>query len=136
MNCPRGVGTSPSRDRAQIGTELVHAPTKAIMAPAAEPPLWEVDANLRPEGKDGLPQLSNLRVRYYKRWAENWEFCGAFLKTDQSLGLHLGAENMRNRAVRGSQPLDLCNLQARARVTDNTSCRPAGTSNKLSWRRC
>ena len=50
---PEGVAPLTEQDCAQIGTELVHALTKAIMAPAAEPPLWEVDANLRPEGKDG-----------------------------------------------------------------------------------
>lgn len=58
-----------------IGSELVQALTKAIMAPAPEPALWEVDANLRPEGKDGaLVRTVESYVSYYKRWAENWEF--------------------------------------------------------------
>lgn len=60
---------------ATIGTELVQALSKAIMAPAPEPALWEVDANLRPEGKDGaLVRTVDSYVTYYKRWAENWEF--------------------------------------------------------------
>jgi len=72
---PEGVEPLTEQDCAQIGTELVHALTKAIMAPASEPPLWEVDANLRPEGKDGpLVRTVESYVRYYKRWAENWEF--------------------------------------------------------------
>ncbi|WP_272878575.1 bifunctional [glutamine synthetase] adenylyltransferase/[glutamine synthetase]-adenylyl-L-tyrosine phosphorylase [Rothia nasimurium] len=59
----------------QIGTELVMALSKAIMAPAPEPALWEVDANLRPEGKDGaLVRTVESYTTYYKRWAENWEF--------------------------------------------------------------
>ncbi len=45
-----GVGT----DRAVlIATRLAVAATHAITDLAAEPALWEVDANLRPEGKDG-----------------------------------------------------------------------------------
>nr|WP_083091744.1 bifunctional [glutamine synthetase] adenylyltransferase/[glutamine synthetase]-adenylyl-L-tyrosine phosphorylase [Rothia nasimurium] len=59
----------------QVGTELVMALSKAIMAPAPEPALWEVDANLRPEGKDGaLVRTVDSYTSYYKRWAENWEF--------------------------------------------------------------
>ena len=37
---PEGVAPLTEQDCAQIGTELVYALTKAIMAPAAEPPLW------------------------------------------------------------------------------------------------
>lgn len=58
-----------------LATELVQAVSRAIMAPAAEPPLWELDANLRPEGKDGaLVRTIDSYVSYYRRWAENWEF--------------------------------------------------------------
>ena len=72
---PEGAEPLTEQECAQIGTELVHALTKAIMAPAPEPPLWEVDANLRPEGKDGpLVRTVEPYVSYYKRWAENWEF--------------------------------------------------------------
>lgn len=40
-----------------------------------EPPLWEVDANLRPEGKDGalVRNVASHRA-YYDRWAQTWEF--------------------------------------------------------------
>ena len=71
------------------------------MAPAAEPPLWEVDANLRPEGKDGpLVRTVESYMRYYKRWAENWEF-QALLKPDRSLVPHIWGEKIcaRNRTV-------------------------------------
>ncbi len=37
--------------------------------------LWEVDASLRPEGKNG-PLVRTLagHLSYYERWAKNWEF--------------------------------------------------------------
>ena len=42
---------------------------------AIEPPLWEVDANLRPEGKDGaLVRTLESHLAYYDRWAKSWEF--------------------------------------------------------------
>ena len=120
-----GVGPLTEQDCAQIGTELVHALTKAIMAPAAEPPLWEVDANLRPEGKDGpLVRTVESYVRYYKRWAENWEF-QALLKARPIAGsAHLGEKYARaiepfvwESAARDSF---VESVQAmRARVTDN-----------------
>lgn len=108
-----------------IGTELVHALTRAIMGPAPEPALWEVDANLRPEGKDGpLVRTVESYVQYYKRWAENWEF-QALLKARPIAGsAHLGARYARaidpfvwESAGRESF---VESVQAmRARVTDN-----------------
>ena len=36
---------------------------------------WEVDANLRPEGKDGaLVRTLASHAAYYQRWASTWEF--------------------------------------------------------------
>ncbi|GAA3053638.1 MULTISPECIES: bifunctional [glutamine synthetase] adenylyltransferase/[glutamine synthetase]-adenylyl-L-tyrosine phosphorylase [Actinomycetes] len=49
--------------------------SKVINSSAPEPGLWEVDANLRPEGKDGpLTRTLESHVEYYKRWAHGWEF--------------------------------------------------------------
>jgi glutamate-ammonia-ligase adenylyltransferase len=40
-----------------------------------EPALWQVDANLRPEGKSGaLVRSLDSHKTYYERWAESWEF--------------------------------------------------------------
>ena len=122
---PEGVDPLTEQQCAQIGTELVHALTKAIMAPAPEPPLWEVDANLRPEGKDGpLVRTVESYVSYYKRWAENWEF-QALLKARPVAGsAHLGRRfahaidpfvwdsAARESFVESAQAM-------RARVTDN-----------------
>ncbi len=58
-----------------IAVELASGASRAITAPAAEPALWEVDANLRPEGKDGsLSRSLDSHIEYYKRWAHGWEF--------------------------------------------------------------
>ncbi|MFJ4849686.1 MULTISPECIES: bifunctional [glutamine synthetase] adenylyltransferase/[glutamine synthetase]-adenylyl-L-tyrosine phosphorylase [unclassified Streptomyces] len=41
----------------------------------AEGTIWQVDANLRPEGRRGpLVRTLSSHVAYYKRWAKTWEF--------------------------------------------------------------
>ncbi len=79
-------------DRAvEIGTRLAIGTMRGIGELAIEPALWEVDANLRPEGKDGaLVRTLESHVHYYERWAQSWEF-QALLKArpiagDRSLG--------------------------------------------------
>jgi [glutamine synthetase] adenylyltransferase / [glutamine synthetase]-adenylyl-L-tyrosine phosphorylase len=58
-----------------IATRLAMDTMKGIGELALEPPLWEVDANLRPEGKDGaLVRTLESHVAYYERWAKSWEF--------------------------------------------------------------
>ncbi|WP_084130593.1 bifunctional [glutamine synthetase] adenylyltransferase/[glutamine synthetase]-adenylyl-L-tyrosine phosphorylase [Demequina sp. NBRC 110055] len=59
----------------KAATRLAAAASRACDKPGAEPPLWQVDANLRPEGKDGalVRNLASHRA-YYERWAESWEF--------------------------------------------------------------
>ncbi|HEV7741990.1 MAG TPA: bifunctional [glutamine synthetase] adenylyltransferase/[glutamine synthetase]-adenylyl-L-tyrosine phosphorylase [Pseudolysinimonas sp.] len=59
----------------EIATRLAMDTMKGIGELALEPPLWEVDANLRPEGKDGaLVRTLDSHVAYYERWAKSWEF--------------------------------------------------------------
>lgn len=76
----------------RIGNALAGAVSRAIYAPEREPGLWEVDANLRPEGKDGqLVRTLESYLAYYQRWAQSWEF-QALLKArviagDTGLGL-------------------------------------------------
>lgn len=58
-----------------IGTALAAGISRAISSTAREPGLWEVDANLRPEGKAGpLVRTLASHQSYYARWAESWEF--------------------------------------------------------------
>ncbi|HWM33070.1 MAG TPA: bifunctional [glutamine synthetase] adenylyltransferase/[glutamine synthetase]-adenylyl-L-tyrosine phosphorylase [Pseudolysinimonas sp.] len=59
----------------EIATRLAMDTMKGLGELATEPPLWEVDANLRPEGKDGaLVRTLESHQAYYERWAKGWEF--------------------------------------------------------------
>lgn len=54
--------------------------------PTAEGSLWQVDAALRPEGKQGaLVRTLASHVGYYERWAKTWEF-QALLKARPAAG--------------------------------------------------
>lgn len=56
--------------------------------PTAEGVLWQVDAALRPEGKQGaLVRTLASHVGYYERWAKTWEF-QALLKARPAAGDH------------------------------------------------
>ena len=58
-----------------IATRLAMLMQRGIHEPAIEPGLWEVDPNLRPEGKDGaLVRTLDSHIAYYDRWAKGWEF--------------------------------------------------------------
>ncbi|GAA5198077.1 bifunctional [glutamine synthetase] adenylyltransferase/[glutamine synthetase]-adenylyl-L-tyrosine phosphorylase [Microbacterium jejuense] len=58
-----------------IATRLAVQTMRGISGVEIEPPLWEVDANLRPEGKQGaLVRTVESHVAYYQRWAKSWEF--------------------------------------------------------------
>jgi [glutamine synthetase] adenylyltransferase / [glutamine synthetase]-adenylyl-L-tyrosine phosphorylase len=85
---------SLSSDRAiEVATALAMATTRGIDGLASEAGLWEVDANLRPEGKDGaLVRTLDSHRAYYARWAKSWEF-QAMLKARPLAGdLQLGSE--------------------------------------------
>lgn len=70
----------------EIATFLAHHLSKAISSSGVEPGLWEVDANLRPEGKDGaISRTVESHHEYYKRWASLWEF-QALLKARPAAG--------------------------------------------------
>jgi [glutamine synthetase] adenylyltransferase / [glutamine synthetase]-adenylyl-L-tyrosine phosphorylase len=60
--------TAEALSRAQ---ELRHL----LATPARDGIAWELDANLRPEGRSGpLVRSLNSYRAYYERWAETWEF--------------------------------------------------------------
>ncbi|WP_437584987.1 bifunctional [glutamine synthetase] adenylyltransferase/[glutamine synthetase]-adenylyl-L-tyrosine phosphorylase [Paramicrobacterium sp. CJ85] len=65
-----------SQSRAvDVATRLAMQLQRIIHEPDIEPGLWEVDANLRPEGKDGaLVRTLDSHTAYYRRWAKSWEF--------------------------------------------------------------
>ena len=59
----------------RIGTRLASETMRGIHDPALEPPLWQLDANLRPEGRQGpLVRTPRSMRAYYDRWAKAWEF--------------------------------------------------------------
>ena len=69
------VGGLAEAQAAEIANHLASGTARAIMLTGGEPPLWEVDANLRPEGKDGaLSRTLASHEAYYQRWAASWEF--------------------------------------------------------------
>ncbi|MGO4806707.1 bifunctional [glutamine synthetase] adenylyltransferase/[glutamine synthetase]-adenylyl-L-tyrosine phosphorylase [Arthrobacter sp. 2MCAF15] len=69
------AGTLEDAQAITIGTVLASGISRAIMSTSREPGLWEVDANLRPEGKSGpLVRTLASHESYYARWAESWEF--------------------------------------------------------------
>ncbi|AXH35878.1 bifunctional [glutamine synthetase] adenylyltransferase/[glutamine synthetase]-adenylyl-L-tyrosine phosphorylase [Humibacter sp. BT305] len=76
-----------------IATRLAMLTMRGIGEAGLEPALWEVDANLRPEGKQGaLVRTLESHRAYYERWAKNWEF-QALLKSRPLAGdLELGEE--------------------------------------------
>jgi len=59
----------------EVATKLANRMMRAMDATSGEPMLWQVDPNLRPEGKSGaLVRTLESHVAYYERWAESWEF--------------------------------------------------------------
>ena len=76
-----------------VATSLASGLMRACMAATPEGTIWEVDANLRPEGKQGaLVRTVASHVGYYERWAKTWEF-QALLKARPVAGdLELGRE--------------------------------------------
>jgi glutamate-ammonia-ligase adenylyltransferase len=87
-----GDGGPDGARAARIGTALATGMVKAVWSSGREPALWQVDANLRPEGRDGpLVRTLDSHLAYYARWAESWEF-QALLKARHIAGdARLGA---------------------------------------------
>ena len=62
-------------DALRTATTLASALMRLCSQPTAEGSIWEVDANLRPEGRSGaLVRTLRSHIGYYERWAKTWEF--------------------------------------------------------------
>ncbi|MFH5823348.1 bifunctional [glutamine synthetase] adenylyltransferase/[glutamine synthetase]-adenylyl-L-tyrosine phosphorylase [Georgenia sp. AZ-5] len=75
--CEPAAGAAVSEHEAlAVGTRLATQLARCCSATmGSEPALWPLDANLRPEGKDGpLVRTLASHVAYYERWAKGWEF--------------------------------------------------------------
>ena len=67
--------TEVTRLRLERATRIASLVASICSSPGKEPPLWSVDANLRPEGRDGaLVRTIDSYRAYWERWAQNWEF--------------------------------------------------------------
>lgn len=70
----------------RAATQLAGALMRACSATTSEGSIWEVDAALRPEGKQGaLVRTLPSHLGYYQRWASTWEF-QALLKARHAAG--------------------------------------------------
>ena len=70
----------------RTATRLATGMMRACGEATAEGALWEVDAALRPEGKQGaLVRTLASHLGYYERWATTWEF-QALLKARAAAG--------------------------------------------------
>ncbi|GAA1969398.1 bifunctional [glutamine synthetase] adenylyltransferase/[glutamine synthetase]-adenylyl-L-tyrosine phosphorylase [Kitasatospora viridis] len=59
----------------QAATRLAAAMMRICSDSTAEGTIWPVDANLRPEGRNGpLVRTLASHLAYYQRWAKTWEF--------------------------------------------------------------
>ncbi|CAM5357351.1 bifunctional [glutamine synthetase] adenylyltransferase/[glutamine synthetase]-adenylyl-L-tyrosine phosphorylase [Streptomyces viridochromogenes] len=77
----------------QAATRLASHMMRICSETTVEGSIWPVDANLRPEGRNGpLVRTLSSHLAYYQRWAKTWEF-QALLKARPVAGdLELGAE--------------------------------------------
>ncbi|MEV6617258.1 bifunctional [glutamine synthetase] adenylyltransferase/[glutamine synthetase]-adenylyl-L-tyrosine phosphorylase [Streptomyces sp. NPDC051051] len=77
----------------RAATKLASHMMRICSETTGEGSIWPVDANLRPEGRNGpLVRTLSSHLAYYRRWAKTWEF-QALLKARPVAGdLALGAE--------------------------------------------
>ncbi len=134
----RGCGRPRRAAAVEIGTRLAMLTMRGVSELAVVPGLWDVDANLRPEGKDGaLVRTLESHVAYYDRWAHDWEFL-ALLKArplagDRELGRALRRGALPARvAERG--PLEVRRVgcsACRGRITEHIPAEQVDVQLKL-----
>lgn len=108
-------GSLSETDMLETATHMASFLSRVVSAPGEWPRLWELDTNLRPEGKDGpLVRTLESHVAYYQRWAQDWEF-QALLKARPVAGdLELG-----QRYITALAPL-VWNAAAREHFVEET----------------
>jgi [glutamine synthetase] adenylyltransferase / [glutamine synthetase]-adenylyl-L-tyrosine phosphorylase len=87
-----GTGAADFDAAERVATRMI----KEIGATTAEGQTFRIDANLRPEGKQGpLARSREGYLSYYERWAETWEFQSLlkarFVAGDAALGQRFGS---------------------------------------------
>ncbi|MEU6100845.1 bifunctional [glutamine synthetase] adenylyltransferase/[glutamine synthetase]-adenylyl-L-tyrosine phosphorylase [Streptomyces flaveolus] len=88
-----GVAEADETKALRAATSLASHMMRICSETTVEGTIWPVDANLRPEGRNGpLVRTLSSHVAYYQRWAKTWEF-QALLKARPVAGdLALGGE--------------------------------------------
>ncbi|WP_028473247.1 bifunctional [glutamine synthetase] adenylyltransferase/[glutamine synthetase]-adenylyl-L-tyrosine phosphorylase [Nocardioides alkalitolerans] len=82
---PGPDGTVDTHAAASFAQAVVGELRKALAGPGTDPPL-EIDADLRPEGKQGaMVRTVDSYTAYYRRWSHVWEF-QALLRADAVVG--------------------------------------------------
>ncbi|MFJ6013282.1 bifunctional [glutamine synthetase] adenylyltransferase/[glutamine synthetase]-adenylyl-L-tyrosine phosphorylase [Streptomyces sp. NPDC092952] len=109
----------------QAATRLAAHMMRICSDTTVEGTIWPVDANLRPEGRNGpLVRTLSSHLAYYQRWAKTWEF-QALLKARPVAGdPELGAEYVEAVSPLVWQAADRENFvpdvqRMRRRVVDN-----------------
>lgn len=75
-----------SQEAMAVATRLASTVMRICRDHTREGTIWEVDANLRPEGQRGaLVRSLGSHIAYYERWASTWEF-QALLKARYAAG--------------------------------------------------
>ncbi len=68
-----GPAGAPGPDDGRIAQRIAERMRTLLAAPSSDPPLG-IDADLRPEGRNGpLARTLDSYARYYARWSEPWE---------------------------------------------------------------
>ncbi|WRZ93288.1 bifunctional [glutamine synthetase] adenylyltransferase/[glutamine synthetase]-adenylyl-L-tyrosine phosphorylase [Streptomyces sp. NBC_01007] len=88
-----GVEGADEGKAVQAAARLASHMMRICSETTVEGSIWPVDANLRPEGRNGpLVRTLSSHLAYYQRWAKTWEF-QALLKARPVAGdLELGEE--------------------------------------------
>ncbi|WP_318218296.1 bifunctional [glutamine synthetase] adenylyltransferase/[glutamine synthetase]-adenylyl-L-tyrosine phosphorylase [Streptomyces sp. SCL15-6] len=88
-----GTAEADETKALRAATSLASHMMRICSETTVEGTIWPVDANLRPEGRNGpLVRTLSSHVAYYQRWAKTWEF-QALLKARPVAGdLALGGE--------------------------------------------
>ncbi|MDR3032570.1 MAG: bifunctional [glutamine synthetase] adenylyltransferase/[glutamine synthetase]-adenylyl-L-tyrosine phosphorylase, partial [Kitasatospora sp.] len=69
------VGGTDESHALQAATRLASHLMRICSESTVEGTIWPVDANLRPEGRNGpLVRTLSSHLAYYQRWAKTWEF--------------------------------------------------------------
>ena len=69
------IYAATSTESVEVATKIATRMQQVLDAFEVEPGLWQVDPNLRPEGKSGaLVRTLEAHTAYYQKWAEPWEF--------------------------------------------------------------